>query len=92
MYVILISFSYPHLIHLSSLLSLSKNTLSICGQSQNSNVQVAMTPEARSAALDAIPMNRFGTAAEIADAALFLAANKYANNCVLNLDGGLSAM
>jgi NAD(P)-dependent dehydrogenase (short-subunit alcohol dehydrogenase family) len=51
-----------------------------------------MTPEARSEALDAIPLRRFGEAHEIADAAVFLAINKYANNCVLNLDGGLSAM
>jgi NAD(P)-dependent dehydrogenase (short-subunit alcohol dehydrogenase family) len=28
---------------------------------------------------------------EVADAALFLALNKYANNCALTLDGGLSA-
>jgi hypothetical protein len=27
----------------------------------------------------------------VADAAVFLATNNYANNCVLNLDGGLSA-
>jgi NAD(P)-dependent dehydrogenase (short-subunit alcohol dehydrogenase family) len=39
-----------------------------------------------------IPMGRLGTADEVADAALFLATNEYANNCVLNLDGGLSAM
>jgi len=51
-----------------------------------------MTPEARSEALNAIPLRRFGEASEIADAAVFLATNKYANNCVLNLDGGLSAM
>jgi NAD(P)-dependent dehydrogenase (short-subunit alcohol dehydrogenase family) len=51
-----------------------------------------MTPEARSEALDAIPLKRFGEASEIADAAVFLATSKYANNCVLNLDGGLSAM
>ena len=57
-----------------------------------SNIQVAMTPEARSEALDDIPLRRFGEAHEIADAAVFLATNKYANNCVLNLDGGLSAM
>jgi len=38
-----------------------------------------------------IPLGRFGTAEEVADAAFFLAANRYANNCVLNLDGGLSA-
>jgi len=50
-----------------------------------------MTPEARSEALNSIPLRRFGQASEIAGAALFLATNQYANNCVLNLDGGLSA-
>jgi NAD(P)-dependent dehydrogenase (short-subunit alcohol dehydrogenase family) len=50
-----------------------------------------MTPEARFQALEAIPVRRFGTAEEVADAAIFLAVNKYANNCILNLDGGLSA-
>ena len=59
----------------------------------NSNIQgLAMTPDARSQAIDAIPLKRFGHTSEIADAAVFLAANKYANNCVLNLDGGLSAV
>ncbi|EAW06728.1 SDR family NAD(P)-dependent oxidoreductase [Aspergillus clavatus NRRL 1] len=41
---------------------------------------------------DSIPLRRFGTPDEIADAAVFLAQNEYANNCVLNLDGGLSAI
>jgi NAD(P)-dependent dehydrogenase (short-subunit alcohol dehydrogenase family) len=50
-----------------------------------------MTPEARSQALDQIPLKRFGMAEEVADAAVFLARNEYASNCVLNLDGGLSA-
>ena len=50
-----------------------------------------MTPESRSQALDAIPLKRFGEADEVADAAVFLATNAYASNCVLNLDGGLSA-
>ncbi len=50
-----------------------------------------MTPEARTQALNAIPLSRFGKAEEIADAAAFLARNEYANNCILNLDGGLSA-
>ncbi|PKX95292.1 SDR family NAD(P)-dependent oxidoreductase [Aspergillus novofumigatus IBT 16806] len=40
---------------------------------------------------ESIPVRRFGTPHEIADAAVFLAQNEYANNCVLNLDGGLSA-
>ncbi|RDW75091.1 hypothetical protein BP6252_06233 [Coleophoma cylindrospora] len=51
----------------------------------------AMTPEAHSQALNSIPLKRFGEAEEIADAAVFLATNRYANNCVLNIDGGLSA-
>lgn len=38
-----------------------------------------------------IPLRRMGTVEEVADAAVFLAQNPYANNCVLNLDGGLSA-
>ncbi|TID21846.1 Short-chain dehydrogenase/reductase [Venturia nashicola] len=51
----------------------------------------AMDPTARSNALEKIPLKRFGAVDEIAEAALFLAKNEYANNCVLNLDGGLSA-
>ena len=50
-----------------------------------------MQTESRTAALSAIPQGRFGTPEEIADAALFLASNPYANNSILNLDGGLSA-
>lgn len=38
-----------------------------------------------------IPLKRFGKPLEIANAALFLAENQYAHNCLLNLDGGLSA-
>ncbi|OTA98672.1 hypothetical protein M426DRAFT_103753 [Hypoxylon sp. CI-4A] len=38
-----------------------------------------------------IPMGRLGLAEEVAEAALFLAKNSYAHNCVLNIDGGLSA-
>ncbi|XHG04253.1 hypothetical protein AWENTII_007529 [Aspergillus wentii] len=41
---------------------------------------------------ETIPLRRFGDPREIADAAVFLAQNEYANNCVLNLDGGLSAV
>lgn len=37
-----------------------------------------------------IPMGRLGFVEEVADAALFLARNSYAHNCVLNIDGGLS--
>jgi NAD(P)-dependent dehydrogenase (short-subunit alcohol dehydrogenase family) len=32
-----------------------------------------------------------GAPEEVAEAAVFLASNAFANNCVLNLDGGLSA-
>lgn len=39
-----------------------------------------------------IPLGRFGAPEEIAHAALFLAENQYAHNCVINLDGGLSAV
>lgn len=42
--------------------------------------------------MENIPLRRFGDPHEIADAAVFLAQNEYANNCVLNLDGGLSAV
>lgn len=51
----------------------------------------AMDAKAKSIALSNIPLKRFGKPEEIAEAALFLARNEYANNCVLNLDGGLSA-
>jgi NAD(P)-dependent dehydrogenase (short-subunit alcohol dehydrogenase family) len=50
-----------------------------------------MDPTARADALKKIPLQRFGTVDEIAEAALFLAKNEYANNCIINLDGGLSA-
>ncbi|KAK7528732.1 uncharacterized protein IWZ02DRAFT_369582 [Phyllosticta citriasiana] len=52
----------------------------------------AMETKAHDAARDSIPLKRFATADEIASAAVFLVTNRYANNCVLNLDGGLSAM
>lgn len=41
---------------------------------------------------DEIPLGRFGDPQEIADAAVFLAQNEYANNCTLNIDGGLNAI
>lgn len=41
---------------------------------------------------ESIPLRRFGDPREVADAAVFLVRNEYANNCVLNLDGGLSAV
>jgi NAD(P)-dependent dehydrogenase (short-subunit alcohol dehydrogenase family) len=50
-----------------------------------------MDSKARDYALERIPLKRFGKPEEIADAALFLTRNEYANNCVINLDGGLSS-
>lgn len=50
------------------------------------------TPGEVSKLTDMIPLHRFGDPREVADAAVFLAQNEYANNCVLNLDGGLSAV
>ncbi|KAI1328559.1 NAD(P)-binding protein [Xylariaceae sp. FL0255] len=38
-----------------------------------------------------IPLGRLGEPEEVAHAAAFLVNNPYAHNCVLNLDGGLSA-
>ncbi|KAI1496174.1 hypothetical protein F5X99DRAFT_422345 [Biscogniauxia marginata] len=38
-----------------------------------------------------IPLGRLGLVEEVAHAATFLAKNPYAHNCVLNIDGGLSA-
>lgn len=50
-----------------------------------------LKPELQQAYLKDTPLNRVAHPAEVADAAVFLATNAFANNCVLNLDGGLSA-
>lgn len=50
-----------------------------------------MPSEKKSSLTRSIPVERFGRAEEVADAAIFLIANEYASNCILNLDGGLSA-
>ncbi|KAF5560426.1 uncharacterized protein FTJAE_4202 [Fusarium tjaetaba] len=50
-----------------------------------------LTETAREAYLKQCPLGRVGTPDEVADAAMFLITNRFANNCVLNLDGGLSA-
>ncbi|KAI9158579.1 Carbonyl reductase family member 4 [Paramyrothecium foliicola] len=50
-----------------------------------------LKPELKQAYLNDTPLKRVASPAEVADAALFLAANEFANNCVLNLDGGMSA-
>ncbi|KZF19414.1 NAD(P)-binding protein [Xylona heveae TC161] len=78
-------------------------TRALAGEMGQSNIRVnaivpgyietQMTDEnARAQALEAVPAKRFGKPEEIADAAIFLALNEYANNCIINLDGGLSAM
>ncbi|KAH7388671.1 hypothetical protein BKA66DRAFT_527083 [Pyrenochaeta sp. MPI-SDFR-AT-0127] len=56
-------------------------------------VESDMTKDLDAAALSQrIPLGRFGKPEEVAQAALFLAENQYAHNCVINLDGGLSAV
>ncbi|KAK5997220.1 3-oxoacyl-[acyl-carrier-protein] reductase [Cladobotryum mycophilum] len=50
-----------------------------------------LKPELQQAYLKDTPLNRVADPNEVAEAAVFLASNGYANNCVLNLDGGLSA-
>ncbi|KAF4126341.1 3-oxoacyl-[acyl-carrier protein] reductase [Geosmithia morbida] len=50
-----------------------------------------LRPTLKEKYLQNTPARRAGTPDEVADAAVFLASNDFANNCVLNLDGGLSA-
>ncbi|KAM5351853.1 hypothetical protein ACJ41O_004576 [Fusarium nematophilum] len=50
-----------------------------------------LKPELQAAFLKDTPLGRVGAPEEVAEAAVFLALNAFANNCVLNLDGGLSA-
>ncbi|EQL04157.1 3-ketoacyl-(acyl-carrier-protein) reductase [Ophiocordyceps sinensis CO18] len=57
----------------------------------DSHMWTALSPELKEAYLKATPAGRVGDPSEVAHAALFLASNRFANNCVLNLDGGLSA-
>ncbi|KAK6008215.1 hypothetical protein QM012_000118 [Aureobasidium pullulans] len=64
----------------------------ICPGYVETDMTKAMSHDAREAAVAKIPAGRFGTVDEIADAAVFLCGNQYANNTVLNLDGGLSAV
>ncbi|KAI4849249.1 NAD(P)-binding protein [Aureobasidium sp. EXF-8845] len=64
----------------------------ICPGYVETDMTRAMPYTAREAAFAKIPTGRFGTVDEVADAAVFLCGNQYANNTVLNLDGGLSAV
>lgn len=64
----------------------------ICPGYVETDMTKAMSYAAREAAVAKIPAGRFGTVDEVADAAVFLCGNQYANNTVLNLDGGLSAI
>ncbi|PHH76289.1 hypothetical protein CDD80_1670 [Ophiocordyceps camponoti-rufipedis] len=50
-----------------------------------------LKPQLKEAYLNEIPLKRVADPEEVADAAVFLASNRFANNCVLNLDGGMSA-
>jgi 3-oxoacyl-[acyl-carrier protein] reductase len=60
------------------------------------DIQVRLPPDLKNSikqkTLEETPLSRIADPAEVADAALFLATNTFANNCVLNLDGGLSAV
>lgn len=51
----------------------------------------SLSDEQKQELLEKIPLRRYGTPKEVAEAVLFLLNNEYANNTVLNLDGGLSA-
>ncbi|KAI5197863.1 NAD(P)-binding protein [Aureobasidium subglaciale] len=64
----------------------------ICPGYIETDMTRAMPDASREAAVAKIPAARFGTVDEVADAAVFLSGNQYANNTVLNLDGGLSAV
>ncbi|RFU81321.1 3-ketoacyl-acyl-carrier- reductase [Trichoderma arundinaceum] len=57
----------------------------------NSSMWTDLKPEVQQAYLKDTPLNRVADPEEVANAALFLASNGFANNCILNLDGGLSA-
>lgn len=65
-------------------------------ESPNAEPYVSLTATStdldHTALLRKIPLGRFAQADEIASAALFLAQNEYAHNCVINLDGGISAV
>lgn len=52
---------------------------------------IDLKPELKESFLKDTPLHRVGTPDEVAEAAVFLASNAFANNCILNLDGGLSA-
>ncbi|KAG9530494.1 NAD(P)-binding protein, partial [Aureobasidium melanogenum] len=64
----------------------------ICPGYVETDMTKAMSYAARDAAMAKIPAGRFGTVDEIADAAVFLCGNQYANNTVITLDGGLNAI
>lgn len=59
-------------------------------------VETAMTGlfsgEYRQKLVGEIPLGRFGTAEEVAEAVGFLVGCEYANNTVLGVDGGLSGV
>lgn len=62
-------------------------------QADELTLRIAGFSKDRKAELTAqIPLRRFGRPAEVADGIMFLLHNEYANNCILNLDGGLSAV
>jgi 3-oxoacyl-[acyl-carrier protein] reductase len=82
---------YPHAPspppHISQCIAVISRPFSLA----NIHVLVALKPKLKEAYLQDTPLHRVAHPDEVADAAMFLAANQFANNCVLNLDGGLSA-
>ncbi|KAF5128127.1 3-oxoacyl-[acyl-carrier-protein] reductase FabG [Metarhizium anisopliae] len=78
------------IINVSSLMA-TKSGLGVTAYSASKAGVVDLKPELQQAYLKDTPLNRVAHPAEVADAAVFLASNGFANNCVLNLDGGLSA-
>ncbi|KAF3893326.1 Carrier protein reductase [Trichophyton interdigitale] len=79
----------------------AESNLSSSGASIRANVIVPgyidtkmldeLSEKFRKEIVQSIPLRRLGMVEEVADAAVFVATNQYANNCVLNIDGGLSA-
>ena len=48
-----------------------------------------LSDRVKEAAIGQIPLKRFGTVADVAEAAVFLATNRYVTGQVLNIDGGM---
>ncbi|KAM0264699.1 hypothetical protein ACHAQJ_000524 [Trichoderma viride] len=78
------------IINVSSLMA-TKGGLGATAYAASKAGVIDLKPEVQQAYLKDTPLSRVADPTEVADAALFLASNGFANNCILNLDGGLSA-